>query len=205
MSPQITETVIQLSSHTESTVGSSENEETLARRLLQGDVGALEALFELHAGRLRKLARCFGLDEQSAEDALQDTFLRAWKAHQAAPSDSARLNSWLTSIAANYCRAELTKRGLWRRVRRILAGEKKQSSMAGPVETTSEMDELNHCAKQALQELDPDDRMIVVLAWVEDLNSPQIGKILGLNSGTVRVRLCRALQQVRRRMEELGV
>lgn len=123
-------------------------------------------------------------DAGLAEDLTQDTFLRAWR-HFAEvgtlPAPAQR--AWLVRTARNLAI------DAWRR--QHLAT---QAEQADPQATAAEdrgLASLRLDVAAALAKLDPSDRELVVLRYVEELNSREIGEVLDLPEGTVRRRLAR--------------
>jgi RNA polymerase sigma factor (sigma-70 family) len=166
----------------------------------EGQTHALEALYAEHAGRLRRLALCFGLQSAAADDAVQETFVRAWESRRGAPQEACKLAMWLTSILANHCRDELQRSSVWKRIRGMIS--RREEPAAADAVTQQENDEAVRIAHLAIRELGATDRMIFVLARVDGLKPAEIAPMVRMTPGAVRVRLFRALQQVRRQVEE---
>ena len=65
---------------------------------------ALERMVDEHGARLLRLCYLRLQDRALAEDALQDTFVKAWRAYPEFRQDSSEI-TWLTAIALNCCRS----------------------------------------------------------------------------------------------------
>jgi RNA polymerase sigma-70 factor (ECF subfamily) len=81
----------------------------LAQRAAQGDGGAFEAIMRRHNRLLFRTARSILKSDTEAEDALQDGYLRAWRALDGFRAD-ARLSTWLVRIVANEALARLRRK-----------------------------------------------------------------------------------------------
>jgi len=128
-------------------------------------------------------------DPIQAEDLTQETFLRAWQhyAHVAELPAPAR-RAWLVRTVRNLAT------DAWRRRVR----EEAAPPPAGP---PSEQFDLRLDVDQALAELPAEDRDLVVMRYVEGMNSREIGEALGTPEGTIRRRLldCRQVLSARLR------
>ena len=85
------------------------NEVDEIARAARGDRHAQSALVHRHTPRVYALARRMLSDDMAAEDVVQETFIRAWKA-MATWEPRARLATWLHRVALNQCYDQLRKR-----------------------------------------------------------------------------------------------
>jgi RNA polymerase sigma-70 factor, ECF subfamily len=133
------------------------------------------------------LARRMLGDREEAADAVQEIFLRAWRALPRFRL-GARFGTWLYTIALNWLRSRLRSRRTRRAIdARILPAEGAPDPAA--VALAAEAERL---AAAALQRLPPRYREPFVLRHTQELPLREIGEILGLPEGTVKVRLYRA-------------
>jgi RNA polymerase sigma-70 factor (ECF subfamily) len=174
-----------------------------------GDPGAFDHLVSRHQGRIVRLAcRLLG-DRESALDAAQEAFVKAWKALGRFKGE-ARFSTWLTRIAINQCRNELRKRSTVKHTRPLsldarvpgtdlerVAGLESAQAQAWEVARGREV---QSAFGAVLAALDPEAREILVLTEVEALSYEGIAELLDVPVGTVRSRLHRARADVRRRM-----
>jgi RNA polymerase sigma-70 factor (TIGR02960 family) len=88
----------------------TDHSEDLGRRAAQGDEGAFSALAERHRRELH--VHCYRMlaSFEEAEDAVQETFLRAWRSRDTFDGDS-QFRAWLYRIATNVCLDGLRRRG----------------------------------------------------------------------------------------------
>jgi len=158
-----------------------------------GDLAKLGALFErYHAPLFDFLSRMTG-NRTAAEDLVQDVFVRILK-YRATFRDGGSFETWLFRIARN-ARAD------YFRERKPLeplaeAAFERPDPQPGPgraLETDRDHARLAH----ALMQLREDKREIIVLARYQALNHERIGAILGIEVGSVKVRLHRAVRELR--------
>jgi RNA polymerase sigma-70 factor, ECF subfamily len=160
------------------------SEET-RRRFQRQDVDALAAVYDRYARPVWSVAMSITHAEHLAQEAVQDTFLRAWRA---AGSYDPRLalGPWLLTIA-RHATLDLVRREF----RPTRGGhEAEQDAVVedpgiDPVWTAWQVQE-------ALAQLNDDERLIIRLAFFEDLTQTEIADRLGLPLGTVKSRSHRA-------------
>jgi RNA polymerase sigma-70 factor (ECF subfamily) len=123
--------------------------------------------------------------EADARDAIQETFINAWRSF-ASLRDTERFDAWLGRILINQCRMALRHRG---RVREIPMPDSADSTFARPAAdspaSTSDFD-------AAFSRLSADQRALLVLHHLHGYDVREIGRWLGIPSGTVKWRLSRA-------------
>jgi RNA polymerase sigma-70 factor (ECF subfamily) len=185
--------------------------EALVVRARGGDLTAFNALvLRFQDGVYGLTLRMLG-DPDSAEDATQDAFIRAWQRFETFRGGSFR--AWLFTIAANRARDELRRRG--RRPTSSLDEARDDPDRAdidpvdgGPTaHEVLEQTELRTALEAALRTLPDDWREIVVLADVQGLDYTEVAAVTGIPVGTVKSRLSRArgrLREVIRSSPELS-
>ncbi|MBI4878573.1 MAG: sigma-70 family RNA polymerase sigma factor [Planctomycetes bacterium] len=153
----------------------------------------LETLLS-HAGFVRAVARGLVLDENAADDVVQETFLRALERE---PEKPARLAGWLRTVATNVVRA--SKRAAASRARRE-AAHGAEPRVPWPEEIL-EREELRRRVVEAVFALDEPYRTAVLLRYFEERRPDEIAMFLGVPVATVRTRLHRARATLRARLE----
>jgi RNA polymerase sigma-70 factor (ECF subfamily) len=148
-------------------------------------------------GPVRALClRMTGRDGE-AEELAQETFARALRA--ADTYDAERpLSAWLFTIAANVCRDHLA------RAERLKPLEPESGDVAIDLPPDSALlrGEDRARAYAAIDRLPFDLKIVVVLHFQHDLEPHEIAEALGLTSNAVRIRLYRALKQLRQEFKE---
>ncbi len=172
-----------------------------------GDEGAFDLLVLRHQDRIVRLARRLVGDPESALDAAQETFVKAWRALPRFQGAS-RFSTWLTRIAINQCRNELRRRRTVKHTRPLSLDVEVVGSDVLRRDTLATADpgayevargrEVDEACRAALSRLDPDAREILVLREVEGLSYEDMAALLDIALGTVRSRLHRARNELRR-------
>lgn len=172
--------------------------------VLGGDASAFEALVRRHEARVYRTALGILRKTEDAEEALQDTFLSAYQHLREFRRDS-RFTTWLTRIAIN---AALNKlRGQKEHVSLDAADESEAEFMPQRFETWQEnpeyqyaREEIQRIVHEAIQELPPDYRVVLVLRDISELDTVQTAEALGLTIAATKSRLLRARLMVREKL-----
>jgi RNA polymerase sigma-70 factor (ECF subfamily) len=153
-----------------------------------------------HYAYLERLCLSILEDEQEAQDAVQETMLRALL-HQAKFQPGTSLKSWLTTIAVNLSRDMLRRRSARQRLQGVL--HVVRLAPASPEEAVigSERD---RALWQLVRGLGEKHRLPLVLRYVHGLPVSEIAQILGLSEGTVHSRLHYATRKLQQRMDADG-
>lgn len=179
------------------------SDEELLRLCADGRSPALQELVRRYQAPLyRFLTRLMG-SEQDAEDAALEVFVRAWKN---APRFQfrARVSTWLYRIAVNIARDAHSRRQARPKEVWIEANEVRNLSLASAEEDALkrvERDTQSVALKQALLRLSADDRLILMLYYLEDREYEEIQEITGLSYTVLKTRLARARRRLRKWME----
>lgn len=169
------------------------SDDELMDRCRAGDCRAMDALVSRYYRRV--YAFCYRIlhQREAAEDAAQETLLRAYRYAHRYRSDG-RFSTWLFAIAANLCRTELSKRS-----RRSECAWEELGEMQAPgsVEKSAMRLVEGHEVRRALERLSPDQRMAVVLFYYEGMSYQDIADVCGCALGTVKSRMHHALAKMR--------
>lgn len=177
----------------------ADREAELFQACRRGDVSALEELYRTHGTRMKSLAMNLLADRADAEDAVQETFL---KIYRAAPTfrGSARLSTWAYRILVNTCYDALRRRGRRREERPA-----EPVSTAGFPAPCAESDiPLRLDLESSLTRLDQKRRSAFLLFEVEGFNHREVGEILGVSEGASRSLLFEARRELARLLLRRG-
>ena len=168
------------------------------KRVQKGETAQLATLFERHhVGLFRYLLALTGNRELS-EDLVQEVFFRLLK-YARTYNPALGFQVWLYRMARNvYFDSH-------RKTRREVAGDElveMRSSEPAPEEALLREQEAA-CLREALRRLPEDKREVLVLSRYQDLRYDEIGRILECETGAVKVRVYRALKELRERFFEL--
>ena len=130
----------------------------------------------------------FGMlrDRQDAEDAVQESAFSAWR-HRGTFRSGADPKPWFFAIVANQCRS--FRRSRWSRLLR-------QANPAVRSEAAQDVDE-DIDLRRALNHLNYDDRLALVLRYYIDLPYEEVSAILGVSEQAARSRIQRAVRRLR--------
>ena len=158
---------------------------------------ALRALYRDHAGALLAYAEHFTHDRMAAEDALQETFLRAWRHLPRLLQDDRPPRPWLRQVL----RRILIDRARAARHRhtRLVDDALLDGEAEGGYDTLLDRQLL----AGAMEQLSPPHRDVLVETYYRDLPAERVAAALGVPVGTVRSRLHYALQALRRQLTEV--
>ena len=171
----------------------------LVLQLQKGELAALGDLFDRHQRLVFRTAVGITGDEQVASDLLQDVFLRMNRfAHHIDPDRP--LEPWLYRATANLTYTWLKRHNRWLRpledVAEWLAGSKKQLPAY-----VAEADEEWRETKKAIASLSLQQRVVVVLYYINDLSLQEISEILDVPVGTIKSRLFYGRQALKKYLE----
>ena len=178
----------------------------LVRASQAGDLEAFNLLVQRHERPVFNVALRLLRDVGLAEDATQDTFVRAWQNIGTFQTGSVR--SWLYKIATN--RAYDMLRASARRPAGSLEAEMVEIepvwSSGGAGEESPDAHalrrELSIYLERALAELPDDQRMVVMLVDVQGLDYYEVAEAMGIALGTVKSRLSRARAKIRQALAD---
>jgi RNA polymerase sigma-70 factor (ECF subfamily) len=134
-------------------------------------------------------------DPDEAEDAAQETFIRA-ATHLCDYRGEAEIRTWLTAITVNVCRSELRKRKRRGLVEQsIKAIHSLVSGPPDPEDQTAQND-LYRQLRQAIAGLDEKHRLPIILYYIQHLSVSQIAAIMETNEDTTHSRLFHARRKL---------
>jgi len=154
---------------------------------LAGDTAAFAELAESHRPRLRLLALRVVDDSEEAEDVVQEALLHAYLGLTQL-RDPERFGGWLGAIVLNIARMTLRRRGAYQRALARAGVE--------PLRGPDDFDTVDR-VRESIALLPSREREVVALHYVDGLSCEEVGALLGVSPGAVRVRLHRARARLR--------
>jgi len=141
-----------------------------------------------------------------AEDAVQETFLRAYKARHRFDPNRAAFGTWLYQIALNYCRSYLRRKRLltipW--LSDGIDSPPLPDSRPGPERHTLRR-EYQQVLWQAVQKLSETLREVVILHYYMEIPAVEIAQMLDCPEGTIYSRLYNARRRLNQLLTENGL
>jgi RNA polymerase sigma-70 factor (ECF subfamily) len=185
-------------------------EAQLIERLRQRDLGAFEELvFRFERPIYRLCYRLLG-DAEEARDATQETFLKIYRGLKGFRGESG-LKTWIYRIAINQA---MNQERWWRRRHRDetlslnlsradseqTLGDLIEGNSASPEEVAIANERERHLMR-ALGEMKAEYRAALILREIEELSYEEIAESLGISIGTVKSRIARGREELRRRLK----
>ena len=176
------------------------DEETLVERARRGDAAAFEELVHRYADRLHAVVLRLVSSDQEAQEATQETFLRAWRGIGRFKGES-QIYTWLYRIGVNEANRRLKRGG-------VSATDQSLDDLTceprdlrpGPA-GQSEAHDLRDALEVAVRALPPGYRAPLVLRDIEGLSTDQAAAIMDLHPAAFKSRLHRARMTVRGAVE----
>lgn len=169
----------------------------LMRQVRHGSEAALRELIERYRVRLYRLAYNLLDDHASADDAVQETFIRLWQqARRFRPGSS--LSSWLCTVCARRCYDELRRR------RRHL--EAVAPFVLDAVRPDAlEADELMSLLQRVVANLPTKQRVVYQLREIEQMDTDEVAAATRLSVDQVKANLYLARNTVREKLKQYGI
>jgi RNA polymerase sigma-70 factor (ECF subfamily) len=168
-------------------------------RVIAGDLSAFEGIVSRWQRRLVNMAWRFCRDRATAEDMAQEVFLKTFRSLASFRRESA-FSTWLISIAVNTYRSRLRAEGqplLSLDPVRIFAVE------PGPLHGIEERQRAE-AVRRAVLNLPERYRDAILMYYFEEKDLGQAARVLGVAEGTLKARLHRGRELLRRRCANLG-
>ena len=170
----------------------------LVRRVLDGDTAAFTTLVDRHAAACTRFATRMLGNREDAEDATQETFLRAYRS-LARYEERQAFRTWLFQILINRCRTAGVRRQ--RRHRMFLVDD--DAIAVASVRPAAEGSDLRAELQRVIDALDPDQREAFLLKHVEQLSYDEMAAATGVGVSALKMRVKPACDVLRPRLKEI--
>jgi RNA polymerase sigma-70 factor, ECF subfamily len=151
-----------------------------------GDADSFAILIEPLLDPAYRLAAVMLADRSSAEDAVQEASIKAWRKLRQLRGDLKSLRPWFLSIVANECR--MARRQRWWSVLKVAD----VPSSHGGAEAGASSD-----LREALLKLSPEERLPLVLHFYLDLPLGEVARALRVSPAAAKSRIYRAAKRLR--------
>jgi RNA polymerase sigma-70 factor (ECF subfamily) len=171
---------------------------------------SLDDLYRTYKDRIEGFIRHMVRDAALAQDLAQETFVHAQRGLRDFRGEASPL-TWLFRIANNVCLDHLRKekgRGIMVDFFEYLdegnrgPGNSEKSEEEGDPTDLMQRREMSECVQEFVDDLPETYRSVMVLHYLEGFSTDEIAKIVGTSSGSVRVRLHRAREELKTLLEE---
>jgi RNA polymerase sigma factor (sigma-70 family) len=170
-----------------------DHDDRVMARVRDGDLAALGELFERHHGRLYAFCLRSTGSPAAAEDLVQEVFIRLLRYRHGFRPGS-RFLGWMYQTARNTCIDHFRERA-----REAPSTEEVEPTVSERPVALRDLERAETCerVRAALARLPEDRREVLVLSRFQQLKYRQIAEILGCSEGAVKVRVHRAVKQLR--------
>lgn len=158
---------------------------------VQPAVPDLERIIDTYGNAVLRMCFLYLKDVHLAEDATQETFLKVYR-NYAQFDGAAGEKTWVMRIAINVCKDML--RSAWNRRVNVV-------ETLSDVPVTQEYPHADDTVLQAVMELKPRYREVILLFYYQDMKISDIARVLHAPESTISVRLKRAREQLKKRLE----
>jgi RNA polymerase sigma-70 factor (ECF subfamily) len=177
---------------------SSALDAALVERVLKGETSAFRGLVDRYWAECARYAwRMLG-HREDAEDALQNSFVRAYRS-LGEYAERHAFRAWLYRILVNECRS--LARGRWRRARRLV--DDTTAAERRPAPSTERDGDIRDALQRALDRIEPLLREAFLLRYGEELHYEEIATMTGATVSAVKMRVKRARDAMRPELEEV--
>jgi RNA polymerase sigma factor (sigma-70 family) len=173
----------------------------LIQHTLAGDQSAYTELVKRHQRFVFTLAMRFAKGREDAEEIAQDCFIKAYRSLASFQGQS-KFSTWLYSIVYTTAMTFLRKK-------RVDTDSIDDENVFIQVESQSSAYDVNDAENKsrsfylnkAIEQLLPDDAAIITMFYKGELSLEEIGQALGMETNTVKVKLFRARQRLKEKLE----
>lgn len=181
----------------------------LVERARSGDSSAFEALVLTYQQRVYNLTLRMTGNEDDAFDLSQEAFIKAWKGLDTFQFESS-FSTWLYRLTSNACVDFLRAQKRRRTVSLTTeddGGNEVQLEITDPApnpEQAALAAEQRQLLADAMNALDKESCEIITLRVINELSYGRIAKVLGVKEGTVKSRLSRAREKLKKKLLQIG-
>jgi RNA polymerase sigma factor (sigma-70 family) len=171
------------------------SEDELVLALRNREKIAIEALYDMYSASLYGIISRIIIDTATAEDVLQETFVKIWHSFTNYSAEKGRLFTWMVNVARNLAIDKLRSKDF-----------KNQNKNQELENNVTFIDERSNTVynpellgiKELVQTLKPDQKSILELVYFKGYTHVEAADELGIPLGTIKTRLRMAIQQLRK-------
>ncbi len=174
----------------------------LISKILQGEQALFAQLVQRYQNYVFTLVLRFTDSREDAEEISQDIFVKAYRSLADFRGES-KFSTWLYTVVRTSCITFLRKKKLditsIDNERTFLQLENRESGFKA---NTIEQKSRHAMVNEAIRLLSPDDAQLITLFYKGEQSLEEIGKVMGLEPNTVKVKLHRARHRLKEKMEK---
>ncbi len=174
-------------------------QDQLIQGLANGDTQAIAWLYDHYGAALFGIILRIVKDQELAENLLQDTFVKIWKAGSTFDAQKAGLFAWMQRIARNTA-IDATRSAVFK--------QRAETTEADNLVYRQEESAFNpdHIGiREILGKLDDKYRILIEKAYFEGYTQQELEEELGIPLGTVKTRMRQAMQMLRQLLSDMAV
>lgn len=181
-----------------------EDEHILVAAAKRGDAAAFEELVNRYESKILRLTKNITGNQEDAEDAMQEAFLKAY-AHLDMFQGDSRFYTWLVRIAANEGLMRLRKRRPQMSLDEPIQGDtdlmpRELEDWRPSPEREYAQSEMQNILMEVIEKLEPEYRIVLVLRDLEELSTQEAAEALGISATAVKSRLLRGRLKLREKL-----
>jgi RNA polymerase sigma-70 factor (ECF subfamily) len=174
------------------------SEEELVTSLKNGDQGALSVLYDNYLAALLGVIFCIVDDRETAEDILQDVFVKIWQKITTYDRTRGKLFTWLVNIARNAA-IDSTRVKDYDAKSKIRNLDNSVRSINRQYSVSIQVDQIG--LKSMVDKLKPEHKILIDKLYFEGYTQEEAAKELDMPLGTVKTRIRAAINQLRELMK----
>lgn len=171
------------------------NEDELVLLLQKRDQDAFSYLYDNYAPALNGVIFRLVEDKSLSEDILQEAFLKIWNNFSSYDNSKGRLFTWMMNLTRNLTIDTLRSKG-YKKQSKISGDENSVNNLQDTSSGIEKFDTLG--IRKQLENLKPDQRLVIDLAYFKGLTQDEISKEIGIPLGTVKTRMRTAILELRK-------
>ncbi|CAN5601848.1 sigma-70 family RNA polymerase sigma factor [soil metagenome] len=171
------------------------SEDELVLLLQKRDQEAFSYLYDNYAPALNGVIFRLVEDKTLSEDILQEAFLKIWNNFSSYDNSKGRLFTWMMNLTRNLTIDTLRSKGYKKQTK--ISGD--ENSVNNLQDTSSGIEKFDTLGiRKQLENLKPDQRLVIDLAYFKGLTQDEISKEIGIPLGTVKTRMRTAILELRK-------
>lgn len=165
----------------------------------QEELVDIERIIQEYGDSLLRMCTLYLKDEQLAEDAVQETFIKVYEKYHTF-NHTAEEKTWIMRIAINTCKNYM--RGSW--FKRVTTGFDLETISKERIDVGLEKREQQEELIKEIMSMGSKYKEVILLYYYQEMSIREIAQILHIKEGTVKVRLQRARQQLGVQLKEVN-